>query len=206
MGSELRRCSACHSRYILNVEDPDVDGIVYNSSDDYERWQAYGITCNGTSCPVCDFPTDRSGASALVGSAHGYVTCKACGSARRANQGTCKSCEEGDQLWMCGIHVPSMPPASSVEVKVNERDGTELLRIPAGLFLSGPRARRVVTLGAFSIGKSPITRAQYQRFLADTGHRKPLNWQDISSHTEKLPVNRHETADRRRGVPSTRGA
>ncbi len=62
----------------------------------------------------------------------------------------------------------------------NEKDGSEMVLIPAGEFLMGseagfPAERPVhrVFLDAFYLSKYPVTNAQYERFVAETGHRVP---------------------------------
>ena len=62
----------------------------------------------------------------------------------------------------------------------NDKDGSALVLIPAGAFLMGseegfPVERPVhrVFLDAFYLGKYPVTNAQYERFVAETGHRVP---------------------------------
>lgn len=63
-------------------------------------------------------------------------------------------------------------PAPGSE-SVNERDGSVLVYVPAGVYpigddrLERSRPAHRVTLPAFWIGKYPVTNAQYARFLAD---------------------------------------
>jgi formylglycine-generating enzyme required for sulfatase activity len=63
---------------------------------------------------------------------------------------------------------------------LSEKDGSTLALIPAGEFLMGsdagyPVERPVhkVFLDAFHLDKYPVTNAQYERFVTDTGHRVP---------------------------------
>ncbi len=62
-----------------------------------------------------------------------------------------------------------------------------MVTIPAGSFLMGTNSERAdaqnhpqhtVTLKAYKIDKYPVTNAQYARFVAETGHRPPLNWEN----------------------------
>jgi formylglycine-generating enzyme required for sulfatase activity len=63
---------------------------------------------------------------------------------------------------------------------LHEKDGSRLVLIPAGEFLMGseagfPAERPVhkVFLDAFYLSTCPVTSAQYQRFVAETGHQVP---------------------------------
>jgi formylglycine-generating enzyme required for sulfatase activity len=64
----------------------------------------------------------------------------------------------------------------------NEKDGSELMLIPAGEFLMGSeegfaaeRPIHRVYLDAFYLGKYPITNLQYKKFVEATGHRVPYS-------------------------------
>ena len=57
-----------------------------------------------------------------------------------------------------------------------EQDGKEMVRIPAGEFLYGDEKKR--ELFEFWIDKTPVTNAEYFRFVADTGHEPPTHWDD----------------------------
>jgi len=74
-----------------------------------------------------------------------------------------------------------------------EIDSTVL--IPAGEFLMGTNYERsdaqdqpehTVHVPAFYIDKYPVTNAQYARFVADTKHRPPLDWENGKIPEEKL--------------------
>jgi formylglycine-generating enzyme required for sulfatase activity len=60
----------------------------------------------------------------------------------------------------------------------------DLVRVPAGSFLMGSdtgdeneRPEHIVTLGAFDIGASPVTQAEYAAFVQATGWRPPGVWE-----------------------------
>ena len=68
---------------------------------------------------------------------------------------------------------------------VNEKDGAEMVLIPAGEFIMGSRewynderGPHKVYLDAFYIDKYEVTNAQYKKFVRETGHRIPLNRTD----------------------------
>jgi hypothetical protein len=68
-----------------------------------------------------------------------------------------------------------------------ERDGKEMLFIPAGEFLYGDQ-KVTLALPGFWIDKTPVTNAEYARFVALTGHAPPAHWggqtppREISDH------------------------
>jgi formylglycine-generating enzyme required for sulfatase activity len=51
----------------------------------------------------------------------------------------------------------------------------EMVLIPAGEFLYGKKKKKVI-LPEFWIDKTPVTNAEYARFVADTGHKPPKHW------------------------------
>ena len=88
---------------------------------------------------------------------------------------------------------PPTPPAPPVKVRINPRDGAEMVLIPAGEFLLGsdgaeiyagaeeePRHR--VYLDAFYIYKDDVTVAQYRKFCQATERAMPVEpawgWHD----------------------------
>lgn len=71
------------------------------------------------------------------------------------------------------------------QTAVNQRDGAELVWIPAGEFLRGSpegqgggdeRPQRKITLDGFWICKTPVTLAQYTRFCQATGKKFEPTW------------------------------
>ena len=88
--------------------------------------------------------------------------------------------------------------AGDVESKVNENTGEELVLIPAGLFVMGSNRlpnqdestgvgtikpwyldehpEHKVDLPAYYIDRYEITNAEYQKFVAATGHTPPISW------------------------------
>jgi formylglycine-generating enzyme len=67
--------------------------------------------------------------------------------------------------------------------------------IPAGEFLMGSddgqddeRPAHRVYVDAFEASVYPVTRAQYARFLAATGHEQPRDWNDPAFAGDDLPV------------------
>jgi formylglycine-generating enzyme required for sulfatase activity len=62
-----------------------------------------------------------------------------------------------------------------------------MVRVPAGKFLYGEE-KREKELSEFWIDKTPVTNAEYARFVAATGHRTPQHWkgktppEDIAGH------------------------
>ncbi|MEK7776536.1 MAG: SUMF1/EgtB/PvdO family nonheme iron enzyme [Planctomycetota bacterium] len=60
---------------------------------------------------------------------------------------------------------------------VNEKDGSEMILIPAGDCIIGEE-RKVVPVESFYIDKFPISNAQYKKFMDATGAKEPLYWSD----------------------------
>jgi formylglycine-generating enzyme required for sulfatase activity len=78
---------------------------------------------------------------------------------------------------------------------VNPVDGAETVAIPAGEFRMGSedgdadeKPVHTVTLRSFRIYKTEVTNAQYASFLAATGHREPLFWEEKRFNQPKQPV------------------
>jgi len=78
--------------------------------------------------------------------------------------------EQHEQRW------PSPLPQPGQDRLVWEQDGKEMVRVPAGPFLYG-EDRREVELPEFWIDRTPVTNAEYARFVAATGRKPPQHWQ-----------------------------
>jgi hypothetical protein len=85
----------------------------------------------------------------------------------------------GQVLRALGMSEPSRP---TPEVRRREEAAParqlfepEMVLIPAGEFLYGYEKKKV-TLPEFWIDKTPVTSAEYARFVAVTGHRPPKHW------------------------------
>jgi sulfatase modifying factor 1 len=73
-----------------------------------------------------------------------------------------------------------------------------MVRIPEGWFLMGSDASQAgqdnerpvhrVWIDAFDLAACQITNAEYAKFLAATGHRKPLHWDDPNFSHPQQPV------------------
>ncbi|MCA9925665.1 MAG: SUMF1/EgtB/PvdO family nonheme iron enzyme, partial [Anaerolineales bacterium] len=70
---------------------------------------------------------------------------------------------------------------------VDAKTGKEMIRIPAGEFLYGENKEKSY-LDEFWIAKTPVTNAEYARFVAGTKHEPPQHWggsqppADIANH------------------------
>jgi formylglycine-generating enzyme required for sulfatase activity len=100
---------------------------------------------------------------------------------------------------------------------VNAKDGTILVRIPAGEFEMGDGKhgdcpKHQIELSDYWIGVYCVTNRQYGRFVAETKHRAPDNqkWQkpELSDHPvtdvswdESLPPSHNRTLQGRAGRP-----
>jgi formylglycine-generating enzyme required for sulfatase activity len=90
-------------------------------------------------------------------------------------------------------------PRAAAKTIREEKSGCELVLIPAGRFAMGsPDGEEGrdgdegpvhdVTLSAFYLGRTPVTNAQYARFIATTGHREPEYWANRGYNQPDQPV------------------
>ena len=90
----------------------------------------------------------------------------------------------------------SSSPAGSEKTMVNPVDGSVLVAIPGGTFTMGSddgssneKPSHRVTLQPYYIGKTPVTNAQYRRFVSATGHQSAGRWDDYASRWgDQAPV------------------
>ncbi|GIK41626.1 MAG: hypothetical protein BroJett011_54590 [Chloroflexota bacterium] len=62
-----------------------------------------------------------------------------------------------------------------VETMIWAKDDKEMVRVAAGSFLFGDKKSQAV-LPEFWIDRTPVTNAEYYRFVSKTGHRPPPHW------------------------------
>ena len=60
-----------------------------------------------------------------------------------------------------------------------DKDGKEMVRVPAGEFLYGDK-KETRELPTFWIDKKAVTNAEYARFVAEMGHEPPEHWEGKS--------------------------
>ena len=67
-------------------------------------------------------------------------------------------------------------------------DGKEMVYVPPGVFHYGADYHQVPT-GGYYIDRYPVTIEEYQRFMAETGHRPPVfNHGDVERQPSDIPV------------------
>ncbi|MFO7565865.1 MAG: formylglycine-generating enzyme family protein [Enhygromyxa sp.] len=98
------------------------------------------------------------------------------------------------------VELVASAPTRWVEQIINEKSGIELVRIPAGSFLMGStdddkqgyddeRPQHEVELAAFYLARTPVTNAQYARYLAaHPDAPKPEYWDDQDFNQTEQPV------------------
>ena len=67
------------------------------------------------------------------------------------------------------------PQDPIIKAIIWEKDGKEMVRVPAGNFLSGKKKKEKY-LAEFWIDKTAVTNAEYARFVEATGHEPPRHW------------------------------
>jgi formylglycine-generating enzyme required for sulfatase activity len=65
-----------------------------------------------------------------------------------------------------------MPPSDR---GTSQKDGKEMVHVPAGEFLYGEDKQKA-SLPEFRIDKTPVTNAEYARFVAGAEHAPPSHW------------------------------
>lgn len=70
---------------------------------------------------------------------------------------------------------------------INEKDGSEMILIPAGDCIIGEE-RKVVRVESFYIDKLPISNVQYKKFMEATSAKEPLFWSDKRFSNPLQPV------------------
>ncbi len=90
---------------------------------------------------------------------------------------------------------PVATPAVQLEIITWERDGAEMVLIPAGAFQMGSnggdideRPIHTVYLDAFYIEKYEVSNAQYRKFTSATGHPEPEYWSELEDIPPEHPV------------------
>lgn len=87
------------------------------------------------------------------------------------------------------------PPNPTERLRYEEHRGLEFVLIPAGSFQMGGTAlpderplHRVEIRDPFWIATTPVTNAQYRRFVSETGHESPASWSDRNLSGDDQPT------------------
>jgi formylglycine-generating enzyme required for sulfatase activity len=100
-----------------------------------------------------------------------------------------------DALAQLGETLAAVAGGGDGDIRIHAKDGTHLIRIPAGEFWMGSddgpeneRPRHRVHLDEFYIARHPVTNAQYAKFIKETGHREPYYWNEKRFNQPNQPV------------------
>lgn len=74
-------------------------------------------------------------------------------------------------------------PETAVSTITHSTTGKAMIYVPAGDFLFGSQ-KQTVSLDAFWIDRTPVTNAEYSRFVAATGRAAPRHWQGSTPPAE----------------------
>lgn len=86
--------------------------------------------------------------------------------------------EQARQAVTAAAQRPAVPPTPAGNIRLWDKDGKEMVRIPAGEFLYGDNKEKK-TLPEFWLDKTPVTNAEYKKFLdANPKHPVPNNKED----------------------------
>jgi formylglycine-generating enzyme required for sulfatase activity len=95
----------------------------------------------------------------------------------------------GPNELRCSARLPMHPAARDPYVgfrvvAVEPRAGFDWVEVSAGEYVIGrdPWSPRIVDVDAFELSRTPITNAQYERFVADTGAAPPPHWPAPGDH------------------------
>jgi serine/threonine-protein kinase len=87
-----------------------------------------------------------------------------------------------------GTLLNTTPSSHTLPPTIVTRDGAEMALVPGGGFTLGahgePNAQppREIQLSPYYIDRYPVTNACYQKFLRETGYKRPTHWWDPSEH------------------------
>lgn len=77
------------------------------------------------------------------------------------------------------VAAQARPPEPQGDVRIHPKDGKAMVHVPAGDFLYGD-SKEKRTLPEFWIDKTPVTNAEFARFVEETGHKTTAEKQGYS--------------------------